>query len=53
MSLHECPDCDNAVATNDTTGGAFAVPPTLVCADCGVKMNCDSEVMVDMDKVSQ
>lgn len=51
MSLHECPECDTAVATNDTTAGAFSVPPTIVCATCGVEMDCDPDVEVDMEQV--
>ena len=53
MSLHECPDCDNVVATNSTTAGAFEMAPDIVCVDCGVVMNCDADVKVDMDKVRQ
>jgi len=53
MSFHECPECDNAVATNSTTAGAFAVPPKIVCADCGVVMHCDPDVTVDMEQVRE
>ncbi len=51
MSLHECPDCGTAVATNDTATGAFELPPTIVCVECGVEMDVDPDVTVDMDKV--
>lgn len=45
MSLHECPRCGNETATNSTTGGAFAVPPTLYCIH--------GEEAVEMDLVSE
>jgi predicted RNA-binding Zn-ribbon protein involved in translation (DUF1610 family) len=51
MSLHTCPGCGAEVATNSTTAGAFAVPPMIVCVDCGVEMNVDPDVTVDMDQV--
>lgn len=51
MSLHTCPDCGHEVATNSTTAGAFAVPPTIVCVECGAEMNVDRDVTVDMDQV--
>lgn len=55
MSLHECPRCENQVATNSTSAGPFEVPPTLYCAhgDEAVEMEVVSEadlrdeVMVD------
>lgn len=53
MSLHECPECDVAVATNSTSAGVFSLPPTLVCTKCGVEMDVDPDVTVDMEKVRQ
>lgn len=51
MSLHECPECDAAVATNSTSAGAFELPPTIVCVECGVEMDVDPDVTVNMDEV--
>ena len=51
MSFHECPECGAAVATNSTTGGAFDLPPTIVCVECGVEMHADPDVTVNMDEV--
>ena len=53
MSFHECLECGNAVATNTTTAGPFEVPPKIVCVDCGVVMDCDPNVTVDMSKVKE
>lgn len=53
MSLHECPECDAAVATNDTCAGAFDLPPTIVCVECGVEMRADPGVTVDMSMVGE
>jgi hypothetical protein len=44
MSLHKCPRCGTETATNSTTAGAFAVPPTLLCVH--------GEEAVEMDLVS-
>ncbi|WP_158413774.1 hypothetical protein [Natrinema thermotolerans] len=45
MSLHECPRCGREVATNDTSAGAFELPPTLHCVHDGeaVEMELVSE----------
>ena len=51
MSLHECPDCGSAVATNSTTAGAFEVPPKIVCVNCSVLMDVDPDVTVNMEVV--
>ncbi|USZ73771.1 hypothetical protein [Natronosalvus halobius] len=45
MSLHECRRCGKEIATNSTTAGAFAMPPTLYCVHDGdaVEMDVVSE----------
>ena len=53
MSFHSCPECSKAVATNTTTAGAFELPPDIVCCECGVVMDVDPDVKVDMDKLKQ
>lgn len=51
MSYHECPECGAAVATNSTSAGAFELPPDIVCVECGVLMDVDPDVAVNMDEV--
>lgn len=53
MSLHECPRCGRKVATNSTTAGAFAVPPTLHCVhgDEAVEMDVTSDAQLDVEAV--
>ena len=52
MSLHKCQSCLTEVATNSTSAGAFELPPTIVCLECGCEMEVlDPNAKVDMDKV--
>lgn len=45
MTLYECPRCGNETGTNDTTAGAFEMPPTLYCVH--------GEDAVEMDVISE
>lgn len=37
-SVHKCPECDHVVSSENTTAGAFELPPTLNCERCAVEM---------------